>query len=116
MSGGSFDYLFMKIEDEPLGWLVFEELKEMIDWLSENNERDAADELKGLYAYLTDIRDKINSKLTPQLLDVMRGTEWWCSGDTDQNSFKIVWQNYCESKSHTTSAMMTAESEESSNA
>lgn len=94
MSGGSFDYLCFRIDDYPLEWTTLETLKGMAEWLLENEQHGAAKELEELHSFLTGILSQINSRLTPSLLEMIKGAEWWCSNDISRTDFEAVWQKH----------------------
>jgi hypothetical protein len=96
MSGGSFDYLYQKIEDEPINDSVLDTLKRMANWLAEpeQGQLKAANELSQLHGYLTAVRNEIIEKLNQPLLAVIKEAEWWYSNDVGRNSFEAVWQRY----------------------
>jgi hypothetical protein len=94
MSGGSFDYLYIKIADDPFGWSTLATLRAMAEWLRQNEQAGAASELEELREFITGLLDQFNDKLTPSLLAVMRAAEWWCSCDIGRADFEAVWQKH----------------------
>lgn len=96
MSGGNFDFLYFKIEEQPLDFFVLENLENMAAWLgaAEQNQPEAAKELAELHQFLLQTRDEINKRLPRKLLDVIKQAEWWCSHDIGQDTFEAVWRKY----------------------
>lgn len=96
MSGGSFDYLYSKIEDKPLDWQTLDNLQNMVEWLSapEQGQTEAAQDLQRVNSYLLEVKDKIDCILTQSLLDVLKAAEWWCSHDTNKQDFERVWTKH----------------------
>lgn len=98
MSGGSFDYLYSKIDNEnPLDTWTLELLEKMSEWLAEpeQNQKAAADEIKRVHSELSEIKERI-FKLAQNrpFLDLLKGAEWWCSHDTVKDDFESEWAKY----------------------
>jgi hypothetical protein len=98
MSGGSFDYLYNKFENEnPLDTNTLELLEKMSEWLAEpeQNQKSAADELKRVHSELAEIKERI-FKLAQNrpFLDLLKEAEYWCSSDTGKNDFESEWAKY----------------------
>ena len=98
MSGGSYDYLYYQIEEEPLGWSTLYHLNDMAKWLESEGQTEAATELKELHAYLVKTEKEIQAKLSRPLLDVIKEAEWWASNDSGQRDFEEIWNEYKNSK------------------
>jgi hypothetical protein len=98
MSGGSFDYLYSRIDGEnPLDARTLDLLEKMGAWLAEpEQDRAAASaELMRVHSELTEIKERI-SNLTRNrpFLDLVRMAEWWCSNDAREDDFARTWAEY----------------------
>ena len=97
MSGGSFEYLYARIDKDPLDAWTLELLEKMSEWLAEpeQNQKGAADEIKRVRSELAEIKEHICKlvKNSP-FLDLLKGGEWWCSNDTGKDDFESEWAKY----------------------
>lgn len=88
MSGGSFNYLFRRLEalhDELL--VPVEDLDGMEHTLRQMHEPDVADAIAGL---ARDIREKAKAlevRVEP-IARVAKAVEWWCSGDWSREQMR----------------------------
>ena len=98
VSGGSFDYLYYKIEDSPLDFGAREDLRRMAEYLTEEGHPEAAKELSDLFDYLKQTEKEIQKHLPQSLLDVMKAVEWWCSSDISEEIFVKEWEAYKSQK------------------
>lgn len=92
MSGGSFEYLYYKLKDEPLSEYNLSLLEDMIMFLNdEMNETEMASELRELHTHLTETLRQSKEKVE-KLSDLMYAIEWYVSGD----SYYIdeAWEEY----------------------
>jgi len=98
MSGGSFDYLYDKLDNEPLGIHTLELLERMVEWLkdAEQNQPDAASELAVVHQYLVATRQAVHDNVSNNraLLNLVKEAEWWCSNDSGQDDFEGAWEIY----------------------
>lgn len=98
MSGGSFDYLYNRIDNgNPLDTNTLELLEKMSEWLAEpeQNQKAAADELKRVYSELMEINTRVFKLVQNRpFLDLLKEAEWWCSHDTGVEDFESEWAKY----------------------
>lgn len=81
MSGGSYNYLFVKDGQELLGGDRDEELRQMADRLAGlGYAQDAAAETEELICMINQARIRIDVRIN-RLRDVWHAVEWWDSGD-----------------------------------
>lgn len=95
MSGGSFNYLYSKIEDDPIGWSTLESLENMADWLREQNHPASA-ELVRIHSALSEISDRLFRLVQNncEFRELLKAAEWWCSNDIGQDDFERAWHKY----------------------
>jgi len=102
MSGGSFEYLYSKLDLEPLEWRTLNLLDNMANWLAspEQAQPEAAAELRELHKFLTDTRQKIEKRASNNrhIQSLVKEAEWWCSNDTGPEDFAAAWAKYREQK------------------
>ena len=97
MSGGSFGYLYFKIEDAPLDEGSLEMLGKMAAWLAEQGQAPAAQELTRVHEQLSALRKLALATVRVRgFLNLLEAAEWWCSGDIDQKDFEDVWRKYAK--------------------
>ena len=91
MSGGAFDYFYLSDSSD-----VFENLdalEKMIDFLRSHNKDDAAEEVERLHLDLRMFQRMIDNRLK-RLQEVLREAEWWASGDSNEEYFDEVWNEF----------------------
>lgn len=92
MSGGSFEYLYYKLEDEPFSEYNLSLLEDMIMFLNnEMNETEMASELRKLHTHLTESLRQSKEKVE-KLSNLMYAIEWYVSGDS--NNIDEAWEEY----------------------
>ena len=98
MSGGSFDYLYNRIDNgNPLDTNTLALLEKMSEWLAEpeQNQKAASDELKRIYSELLEINTRVFELAQNRpFLDLLKEAEWWCSNDTGVEDFESEWAKY----------------------
>lgn len=90
MSGGSFNYLYLHMEDEPFSHLG--QLDDMVKFTLENSP-EVGEELQKLQQYLAEVEQQVQARTKP-LLEVMRAVEWWVSGDSGKDYLEQAWREY----------------------
>jgi hypothetical protein len=98
MSGGSFDYLYDRIDcGNTLETYTLELLGKMAEWLAEpeQGQPDAAAEIARIHAELLAIKQQVE-KLAQRraFLQLLKTAEWWCSKDTGKDGFESEWAKY----------------------
>jgi hypothetical protein len=99
MSGGSYDYLRYKLEDDPLNGYAMSKLADMVhdlsDPLSHAGRLDAAPEigaaLNGLRAELLTLRKRA-LKRVEAYAELIEAVEWTVSGD--RSSMRYEWNRF----------------------
>jgi hypothetical protein len=98
MSGGSFDYLYNRIDNEnPLDTYTLELLERMAEWLAEpeQGQPDAAAEIEHVRTELLAIKEKVYQLAQRRaFLELLKSAEWWCSSDTGKGDFEKEWASY----------------------
>lgn len=103
MSGGSFHYLYNRLDNgNPLETSTLSLLEKMSEWLQEQDQNAAADEIKRIYLELLEINSRVY-KLAQnrQFIELVKAAEWWCSNDTGVEDFESEWANYIARKEMT---------------
>lgn len=98
MSGGSFNYVCYKLNDEADQVIqALPELREMETWLRSRNKHEAADEiLRGIMRIETAQRHL--EVIGNHLHKLTRAAEWWCSCDWGEDDFDETWKSYLGEK------------------
>lgn len=92
MSGGSFDYLFVKDASDILA--VEDDVQDMADALSRlEYAQDAATETKEILQALRDFRESMEFRLN-RIASVWKGVEWWYSGDSGEDGVREALKEY----------------------
>lgn len=97
MSGGSFDYLYSKLENEPLDIGNLSLLRSMFELLESEGEVEASSTLKELYKEVEEKIDELDKFLNDKILPlqkVMKGAEWWFSCDSSQDVFQLEYVKF----------------------
>jgi hypothetical protein len=98
MSGGSFDYLYSRIDNEdPLDYWTLELLERMGNWLAnpEQNQLEASVEIKRIHAELVKIKEQVfQIAQNNKFLNLLKEAEWWCSNDTGKDDLEKAWADY----------------------
>lgn len=94
MSGGSFDYLYRKLDDADYFKLdTMRQLIAMENWLREQGKHEPANELLKLRLECDTQLQRLTT-MSHRLEDVMRVAEWWCSGDMGEDQFDETWAKF----------------------
>jgi len=98
MSGGSFNYLAFRLDDthDVIGSSVINDLLSMADHLSEEDEKDAAKEIRKAANHLRKISERIQSRYGEgsYFNKLIHDAEWWVSHDIGQDDFRKTWEEY----------------------
>lgn len=98
MSGGSFNYLYNRIDnDNPLATSTLDLLEKMSEWLAEpeQNQQAASNEIRRVYSELLEINSRVYELAqNRRFLDLLKAAEWWCSNDTGIEDFESEWAKY----------------------
>lgn len=92
MSGGSFNYLFSQLENDPLD-ASRPDMEKMIDFLRRHDADDVADDLLALKAKLDDAEREIAQR-GKEISDVLHAAEWWVSCDYTEDQFRTALNGY----------------------
>ena len=99
MSGGSFDYLYSEIGENPFSWKSFYGLEEMADYLVMNhvNRPDISKDIRELHAYLVGVSEVAEVRVAPYV-KLLKAVEWWASNDYGDDGLESAWKEYLSSK------------------
>lgn len=94
MSGGSYNYLCYKSDEELFGYGVDETLDQMVNDLAQlGYADDVAREATELLMTIRAARLRVNV-IHERLSPVFRAREWWMSGDRSEEEFKKTLEEY----------------------
>lgn len=80
MSGGSFEYVCFKLDDEDQIFSSLKELRNMESYLRARGKQEAADEIQqAIFKLETCQRRALN--IGKHIHDLAYAVEWWASGD-----------------------------------
>ncbi len=85
MSGGSFNYVAFKVQDDN-PFEATHDLKAMEQWLREKGKHDAADEILKLILMIETAERRI-SVMVKRIYPILHGAEWWGSSDWGEDQF-----------------------------
>lgn len=91
MSGGSYDYLYLKDEAELMNHLG--DLSDMADVLSRLGYEPEAQDMLRLYEYIKSARIRIGV-LQEQLKNIMHDVEWYQSCDIGEETLRETIMKY----------------------
>lgn len=92
MSGGSFEYVCYKAQDDTV-FQATEQLQEMATYLRQVNKPDIASEIEAFTNYILEMKEAA-IKRGMQISDLLKAVEWWASGDWSESSVDTAWQEY----------------------
>lgn len=93
MSGGSFNYLYSRIENETYSLLYMAgELEDMSRYLLSEGKGEAA---KELWEYAQKIKEVEPNGF---ILEIIKAVEWWVSNDIGSENFDEEWEKYKRAK------------------
>lgn len=104
MSGGSYEYVEYKLENNPLDNAGIRQLRQMyLDLLDPNGEREPHEReigeiLSKVYVDLHAITKQAVAVVTP-ILPLLHAIEWETSGDWSKEQVQEAWVEYQKSKS-----------------
>jgi hypothetical protein len=94
MSGGSYEYLYVKTTEEIMGWGVRENLQRMADRLTEiGDAEDAAGETEDILAMIAQFERRVSVRLR-RLSGVWHAVEWMDSGDSGIEEVRTALEAY----------------------
>lgn len=93
MSGGSFDYLYLDLEDPEKILGTPHCLREMEEYLRGRGKHEIADEI---LRFRLDVEAHARRLMTMggRLKDVVKAVEWWASGDWGEDQVDNVWHRF----------------------
>ncbi len=94
MSGGSFDYLYSKLDDEQICKASTVDYLEIMEaFLRKQGKHEPANELLKLKL---EIETQINRLkiMGTRLVDVVHDAEWWASYDIGEEEFDKTWAKF----------------------
>lgn len=100
MSGGSFNYLYNRLDNgNPIETSTLSILEKMSEWLQQQDQKAASDEIERVYLELL----KINSRVyelaqNNDFIQLVKAVEWWCSNDIGVEEFEDEWVKYIARK------------------
>ena len=80
MSGGSWNYLYLKEIDDLMQRSNIETLEEMADYLNQNGYEDVAKDTRRLVEYIRSAKIRVET-LFEMLSPVFKAVEWYYSAD-----------------------------------
>lgn len=95
MSGGSFNYVCFKLEDNPFEAL--NDLREMESYLRARNQQLAADEIQRYVLQIETAQHRLEV-LGKYYLDLVYAVEWWASGDYNEDAVTAAYEKLLENK------------------
>lgn len=83
MSGGSFNYLYLRVQDVQMNTLysLLYDTREMVSRLQQEGKTEAAEEILAYYMNLTFCIEALE-KRGNRISNLMKAVEWWCSCDS----------------------------------
>lgn len=87
MSGGSFDYVCFKLEDETQIFSALDDLRNMESYLRARDKQAAADEIMSAILKLETAQRRALC-IGKHIYDLAYAAEWWASGDWDDQGIQ----------------------------
>jgi len=87
MSGGSFNYVCFKLEDESQIFAALDDLRDMESYLRQRGKHEAADEIQSAILKLETAQRRA-LRIGKHIFDLAYATEWWASGDWDDKGIE----------------------------
>ncbi len=97
MSGGSFEYVCFKLEDETEIFNALPQLEEMVTYLHTYGKHEAADEIHRAKLQLETLQHRA-LVVGKYIQDLAYACEWWASGDWGEDDFDAKWKEHLEGK------------------
>ena len=93
MSGGSFDYLYLDLEDTEKILDTPQRLREMEEYLRERKKHEIADEI---LRFRLDVETHVRRLMIMgrRLRHVVHAVEWWASSDWGEDQVDSVWHRF----------------------
>ncbi len=95
MSGGSFNYMYSKFDEQLFDYQYRENLEAMIDYLIEHNYEDVAREAEELLLTIKQAEIRVQT-MHNRLSDIFKAVEWHTSGDSGEERVQEEVKKYRE--------------------
>ena len=93
MSGGSFEYVCFKLEDENEIFKSLPQLERMVSYLHDRGKHEAADEIHKIKLQLETLQHRA-LVVGGYIKDLAYACEWWASGDWGEETFDETWKEH----------------------